>query len=277
MNYISLFFNLKDEEQKQVLIAWLADFGFEGFEETADGLKAFIPAQLYNEKQIQHLLNNIQGNISFQSEIIEPKNWNEEWEKNFSPVTIKEEVIIRAGFHIPKNYPYEIIIDPKMSFGTGHHETTAMMIELMLEHRKDFTGRNILDFGSGTGILSILASKLGAKNILAIDHEEWAYNNAIENFSSNKVRNAKAVHGDANDFTGQTFDIILANINYNILTQYFHEMVAALAPEGQLYCSGFLLSDEQGMIQEAEKAGLTLSEKKVNGNWMALTFIKHKS
>ncbi len=275
MNYISIFFSITDKDLKQILIAWLSDFGFEGFEETTGGLKAFVPESSYNEVQLQQLLNKVSGGISFTVEVIGEKNWNEEWEKNFQPVVINNEVMIRAGFHSPANYPYEIIVDPKMSFGTGHHETTAMMIQLMLDDRKKFFEKSVLDFGSGTGILSILASKLGAKEVLAIDNEEWAYKNCLENFSSNNISNVKAIHGEAKDFAAQLFDIILANINYNILVKHFVEISISLKPNGKLYCSGFLLSDEQSMIHEAEKAGLTFSDKKTNGNWLALTFLKH--
>lgn len=272
MNYLSVFFSVPDDELKQILIAWLTEYRFEGFEETTGGLKAFIPYQLYNEEHLLQLLGRIPENISFQTEIILPKNWNEEWEKNFQPIVIDDEIIIRASFHSVEKYPYEIIIDPKMSFGTGHHETTAMMIQLMRIHKADFAGKTVLDFGSGTGILSILASKLGAKEVLAVDNEEWAYRNCQENFSSNHITNAKAVHGDAKDFSGQNFNIILANINYTILTQHLVEISRALKPRGRLYCSGFLLSDEEGMIVAAEKVNLRLSEKKTNGNWLALSF-----
>lgn len=272
MNYIAAFFSVPDDELKQILVAWLTEYGFEGFEEAADGLKAFIPHQLYNEEQLLQLLTRVPEAISFRTEIIPPKNWNEEWESNFQPVVIDDEVIIRASFHHTGRYPYEIIIDPKMSFGTGHHETTAMMIQLMLKHKEDFTEKEVLDFGSGTGILSILASKLGAKEVFAIDNEEWAYKNCLENFSSNHITNAKAILGDAKDFSGQTFNIILANINYTILTQHLVEISRALKRGGRLYCSGFLLSDEEGMIIAAEKVNLRLSEKKTNGNWLALSF-----
>lgn len=275
MNYTALTLKVKDEGQRQVLIALLSDAGFDGFEETEEALIAFIPYELYDEVKVLPLLNNVAGDIPFSFEIIKPKNWNEEWEKNFQPVVINNEVIIRASFHHPTKFPYEIIIDPKMSFGTGHHETTAMMIQLMLENRNCFRGKATLDFGSGTGILSILASKLGAINILAIDNEEWAYHNALENFFTNKSIHAKAIHGSGKDFSGKFFDIILANINYNIIVEHFVEISAALNPNGKLYCSGFLLSDEQGLIQAAEKTHLTPSEKKVSGNWLALTFLKH--
>ena len=272
-NYNSLTFPVKEEEQQQILIAWLNELGFEGFEELPDKVIAFIPEQQYDEALLKKAFSN--SAFTFQKEIIQPKNWNEEWEKNFQPVVIGNEVIIAAGFH--QNlaaYPYKIIIDPKMSFGTGHHETTAMMIQFMLDHKPDFVNRSVLDFGAGTGILTIMASKLGASAILAIDHEEWAYHNSVENFVTNKITNAVAILGEEKAFKGKKFDIILANINRHIILNNFNVISQSLNRDGTLYCSGFLLSDGKDITEQAAKLNLKLTGEKSNGNWLAFSFKK---
>jgi ribosomal protein L11 methyltransferase len=272
-NYISLTFHVKEEEQQQILIAWLNELGFEGFEELPDRVVAFIPEPQYNEALLKQAFSN--SAFTFQKEIIKQKNWNEEWEKNFQPVEIGNEVVIAAGFHqnLP-DYPYKIIIDPKMSFGTGHHETTAMMIQFMLDHKQDFVNRSVLDFGSGTGILTVMASKLGASAILAVDHEEWAYHNSVENFVTNQVTNAVAILGEEKAFAGRKFDIILANINRHIILNNFSVISQSLNREGTLYCSGFLLSDGKDIMEQAAKVNLENTGEKSNGNWLAFSFKK---
>jgi ribosomal protein L11 methyltransferase len=185
MSYSVYEFFTADEIERDWLISILNDYGFEGYEETDNSLKAYVPSEKVNSAQIQRILQeNDFKHIEFSSEAIADRNWNEEWEKNFEPVIIAEKIAIRAPFHAPMNLPYELIIEPKMSFGTGHHATTASVLELMLSEQ--FVNKSVLDFGSGTGVLAILAEKLKASKIIAVDNDEWAYNNGIENIERNR-------------------------------------------------------------------------------------------
>src|SRR5690606_15516959 len=241
----------------EILIAQLADIGFEMFEENDNGFDGYIRKENFYKEQlneIDYLQENELCSVSWQLEEIESINWNEEWERNFTPVEVKG-VYIRAPFHPEKkDIKMEIIIQPKMSFGTGHHATTAMMIEQMLE--MNFQKKEILDMGCGSGILSIAASKMGAENVTAIDNDPNCVLNSIENIETNKTKNIHVAEGDANSLSGMKFDIILANINRNILLRDIEQYVKAMKQDALLLVSGFLKDDEAVITSSFSKFNL---------------------
>jgi len=216
------------------------------------------------------LYDNELHNLQFSSHPLEDKNWNEEWEKNFEPVVIADKVAIRAPFHQPFKTEFEIIIEPKMSFGTGHHATTASMVEGML--KENFGGKTVLDFGSGTGVLAILAEKLKAKHIVAIDNEEWAYNNCLENVERNNCVCIKTIKGDDTFVFSEKFDIVLAKINRNVICKNISYWKILLNPKSILMVSGILQIDEKDVIGEAHKSGLQIKHIIRNSGWVAITF-----
>ena len=270
MDYIKITFANLQPEQKEILIAQLADAGYEGFEEADNSLDAFINKRDFDKK----LLNEISFKYQtpFTSEKIAATNWNKIWESNFEPVIVEDYVAVRADFHKPiTNTKFEIVITPKMSFGTGHHATTYMMIELMKEI--DFINKSVLDFGTGTGILAILAEKSGAKEVNAIDNDDWSIENAKENFQKNacmKILLKKA--SDAS--SGKKFDIILANINKNVIIENFDKLKNELKRDGTLLLSGLLETDRDDIVTKAKE--LSLSEKKslTRNNWIAIQLSK---
>lgn len=271
MNFISFKFKCTPE-QSEILIAILSEKNFEGFQEEQNCLTAYISS---SEKISEELIQQIEAfGINFPSpDIIPDKNWNEEWESKITPIEINDLVLIRTEFHrVEKKFPFEIIIQPKMSFGTGHHATTHMMIELMMEIKNDFKDASVFDFGAGTGILSIMAEQLGAKEILSIDNEEWAYENMIENFARNKSVKCIPELSDKPPATENKFDIILANINRNVILEFLPALKQTLKPLGIIFCSGFLPEDEIVIMQTAEKLNLKFSTRKFRENWMALVF-----
>lgn len=242
-------FETKDIMQRDLLSSVLADAGFEAFEETNDMLNGYFPAEKFDEKSIQVLLDEVNlAAIKFTISNLETKNWNETWEKNFSPVMIADKVGVRAPFHQPLATELEIIIEPKMSFGTGHHQTTSLMIEQMLA--LDFAEKNVLDFGSGTGILSIVAEKLGAINITAIDNEEWAFENAKENAIRNGCTHINCILGDENTVISDKYAILLANINRNVILKNIVKWKHYLSPNGVILLSGILVTDEKDIHQK---------------------------
>jgi ribosomal protein L11 methyltransferase len=271
-----ILIQLFSEKKAEIIIAKLAEIGFESFEEADFCVKAYIPQNLFNEKNIAETLDNIKfekTEISYSHKLIKAQNWNAVWESNFEPIYIEYKIFVRAPFHKPKGkFKHEIIIEPKMSFGTGHHETTSLMMEQMLN--LDFRGKSILDMGCGTGILAILAAQLGAKNITAIDFDEWAYKNSIENFERNNCRLIKVIHGDATNIPDKKFDIILANINRNVLINDIKIYTEFLNPSGQLLISGFYNSDIPLIKDEANKQKLILISEKFKNNWAVCKFFK---
>jgi ribosomal protein L11 methyltransferase len=271
MKYTVYDFRTKDENERNWLVALLSEYHFDGFEETSDSLKAYVPAAKSNIKQVTEILSDHElSHISFTEKELEDKNWNEEWEKNFEPVTIGERVAIRAPFHQPLQTEYEIVIEPKMSFGTGHHPTTASVIRLMLD--MVFEGKNVLDFGSGTGVLAILAEKLNAENIVAIDNEEWAYNNCIENIALNNCSRITCLHADDSFVFQQKFEIILANINRHVIVNNMAKWKTLLTSNGILVVSGILQSDENIILSEANRLGLVTDKTVQNNGWLAISF-----
>ncbi len=266
--HIQITFPGLEPEQQDVLIAHLAEAGFEGFEENDQELKAFIPEKNYDKVFLHELAYKYQ--LDFSEELIPEQNWNSSWETNFHPVIVDDFVAIRAGFHEPvKGVEQEIIITPKMSFGTGHHATTSMMVQQM--RKIGFPGRSVFDFGTGTGILAILAEKLGAKEVIAIDNDEWSIANAAENIEKNDCRIIRLEKVD--HVTGKKkYDIILANINRNVIRENFSALFGHLAPGGTLLLSGLLNTDEKEILQLADTYRLKLSAKSEQNNWICLRF-----
>ena len=277
MNYYELLFTTMTTEdyQQDLLISALGDIGFDTFEEVDLGFKAYIPADNFDLGVLNNALEVYREMFTFSYDItlIPQKNWNEVWESNFEPIQIGNQVFIRATFHAPKpEFPYEIVIDPKMAFGTGHHQTTAMMMELMLEN--DFAGKKVLDMGCGTGILAILAAKLGAADITAIDYDVVCYESTIENSELNNIYNIKALCGSKEAIPDEQYDIILANINRNILLDQITRYSKALKPGGEIYLSGFYESPDLDMItEEARKYDLKYITHKKDKDWVAAKFI----
>lgn len=259
----------------EILMAEMAEAGFEMFEETDTGFIAYTKVEALDDMYLASL-NRIEKKENYQAvfsyEIIESKNWNEEWEKNFEPVYAGN-VYVRAPFHPPNlNTKYDVIIEPKMAFGTGHHATTSLMIEQMQE--LDFKSKTVADMGCGTGILAIVAGKMGAEKITAIDIDENCVTNTFENCAINLITNAEIKKGNANDlFNCGRFDIILANINRNIILQDLKIYAAGLAPCGKLLLSGFYTHDAGAITQEANKQKLRYVNQKEKDGWCVVQFI----
>ena len=264
------------EAYRDVMIAVLADLGFDTFEETEQGFKGYIPTALYNETAILNLLANYkeETHFSFSTSEIKHENWNTLWESNFHPISVADQVYVRATFHQPEpNFAYEIVIDPKMAFGTGHHQTTASVMELMLA--EDFSGKKVLDMGCGTGILAILAKKVGAQAVDAIDYDPLCYESTIENTELNSMTDIQAILGGKEVIPNTSYGIILANINRNILLDQLDRYAQVLAPEGSLILSGFYEQPDLEIIKEAAQAlGLRYVSHLVKQDWTAAKFIK---
>ncbi|MFD2147284.1 50S ribosomal protein L11 methyltransferase [Mucilaginibacter antarcticus] len=278
MNYYELTFTIDNAEdyQKDLLINALGEIGFDTFEEIETGFKAYIPETDFKETSITESLAPYQDMFVFRHDIklIPQKNWNEVWESNFEPISIGDLVFVRATFHQPKpEYKYEIVIDPKMAFGTGHHQTTAMMLHMMLDN--DFAGKTVLDMGCGTGILAIMAAKLKAKSVVAIDYDPVCFDSTIENAQLNHVDNITALCGSKEAIPAEQYDTILANINRNILLDQMARYAEALKPGGEIYFSGFYESPDLDIIKvEAAKYGMSYVSHKKDKEWVAAKFVK---
>lgn len=271
MNYTVYDFYTRDDIERSLLIALLSDNYFDGFEESAETLQAYVPDEHANDETIAEILTlNNWSHIRFEKRKLEHKNWNEEWEKNFAPVLLAERVAIRAPFHNSVTAEFELIIEPKMSFGTGHHPTTEGMVTLMLAEK--FEDKTVLDFGSGTGVLAILAEKLGAKEVLAIDNEEWAYENAKENADRNSCTKITCQLADDSLAIQTKYDIILANINRHVILAQIQDWSKLLKPDGLMMVSGILDNDEKVIVEAANQVGLSVKNiLRLNG-WLAISF-----
>ena len=277
MNYYELLFTTSPVEdyQQDLLINELGEIGFDTFEMTDTGFKAYIPISAFNQHSLDNVVQVYQEMFTFSYEIniIEQKNWNQVWESNFEPIQIKDQVFVRATFHQSRpEFRYEIVIDPKMAFGTGHHETTSMIMDLMLE--ANFTGKKVLDMGCGTGILAILANKLGAAQITAIDYDPVCYESTIENAQLNNCDNITAICGSKEAIPAEQFDTILANINRNILLDQMERYSEVLKPGGEICFSGFYEAPDLEIITlEASKYALKYISHKKTKDWVAARFM----
>lgn len=278
MDYIELHCKITSgdiKEISEILIAELNDIAYESYTETEDGVSAYILEKFFDLDKVKNLqVNEIPGvKIEYTNGVIKTQNWNAVWEKNFEPIIVDDQCLIRAPFHkdTPKT-KYEIIIEPKMSFGTGHHETTFLMLKTMLEI--DFEDKNVLDMGCGTGVLAILASIKNANKITAIDIDEWAYNNSVENISKNKCENIEVFQGDASLLKNQEFDIVIANINRNILLNDIKHYASVLKPKGTLLLSGIYDKDIPMIKNEASENNLEYISFLEKHKWVAVRFQK---
>lgn len=278
MQYIQVTFTFKAiaAYQQDLLINDLADIGFNTFEDTSEGFAAFIEQENFQESSLTALLSSYDQELeyTFQVTVIAGENWNETWEKNFEPLIISDQCYVRATFHEARpEYPFEIVIDPKMAFGTGHHQTTTMMMEYILE--LDFSGKKVLDMGCGTGILAFLAAKKGAGYLTAIDYDQVCFDSTVENAELNNIYNIEIICGGKEVIPVQMFDVILANINRNILLDQIEVYARVLKPTGVIIFSGFYESPDLDLIKTACKAVNIeyLDHKKID-DWVAARFQK---
>ncbi|WP_299336116.1 50S ribosomal protein L11 methyltransferase [uncultured Psychroserpens sp.] len=273
--YIGYYFKVQPlQPAVEILIAELGYAGFESFVETEDGVTAYIQKEEWNDSILDdiQILNSEAFEISYTFEEIEQTNWNAEWEKNFNPIVVDNACSVRAPFHEKPDTKYDIIIEPKMSFGTGHHETTHMMIQYIIKN--DFEGKSVLDMGCGTGVLAILAEMKGAKPIDAIDYDNWCYLNSLENVERNNCKHITVLEGDASLLPGRHYDILIANINRNILLNDMETYVNALNENGLMFLSGFYNDDIPIIKAECMTYGLKHIETLERNNWVALKFKK---
>jgi len=278
MNYIEVNFTIEPYEEfiSDVLCSELGEIGFDSFVPNENGIDAFILSKLFDESKLRDLLSDFSFEVSIDYNIteIESKNWNEEWEKHyFEPIVIGNDCVIHSSFHkdVPKA-KYDIVIDPKMAFGTGHHETTSLVIAELL--KMELEGKSLLDMGCGTAVLAILAAMRGAKDIVAIDIDTWCTDNSIENIAVNKIEGIDVQLGGAELLTGLHFDIVLANINRNILLADMEHYSACLTSGGELFMSGFYVEDIPLIEAEANRNGLKLVDYKEKNNWAVVKTIK---
>ena len=258
----------------EILIAELGYAGFESFVENEEGVIAYIQKEEWNENILEaiYILSSDEFKIDYTFEDIEQTNWNEEWEKNFNPIVVDDMVSVRAPFHEKRDdVKYDLIIEPKMSFGTGHHETTHMMIQHILQN--DFKHKSVLDMGCGTGVLAILAEKVGATKLDAIDIDNWCYLNSLENVERNDCKNISVYEGDVTLLNGKKYDSIIANINRNILLADISEYAKCLNENGSLFLSGFYEQDIPIIKAECNKQMLKLTKTLQKGQWVSLKFI----
>ena len=278
MNYYEIKFSIKPntEINRDVLAAILAETGFESFSENSNGIDAYVSEKLFDEEKIKNCISGFplkNAQLNFTSSFIEAKDWNEEWEKNFfRPIIINDQCVIHSSFH--ENIPqlqYDIIIDPKMAFGTGHHETTSLMISYLLDI--DVKNKSFLDMGCGTAVLAILAKMKEAGPVVAIDIDEWAYNNSIENISLNNTPDIDIRLGGAEMLGREKFDVIFANINRNILLNDIHIYSSCMKQGSQLFMSGFYVEDMEMIKSECLKNNLQFVSCMEKNNWIAIRTI----
>ena len=273
-SYIGYHFTIEPKELgSEILIAELGEKAFESFTETETGIDAFVQKELWDETILDgiFILQSEEFKINYTFEEIEQINWNEEWEKNFEPIEVDGKCHVRAPFHPKTEAEFDIVIEPKMSFGTGHHETTHMMIQHLLE--MDVTGLKTLDMGCGTAILAILAEMKGAQPIDAIDIDNWCYLNSIENAERNNCKHINVYEGDAALLQGKKYDLIIANINRNILLNDMQSYVDCLNAGGTILFSGFYEEDIPFIDNSCTEKGLTYIKKFQRNNWVSLKYV----
>jgi len=262
--------------ERKILLAKMSQIGFEGFVEGEDIIQVYIVKELYSSDDLNQVIDELGSlgmKVQYRFHETEDQNGNEEWKKKFKPVIINDEVLIRAPFHDASgDLPCTIIIEPKMSFGTGHHHTTRLMISEMMT--LDLSGKRVLDMGCGTGVLGILAFKLGSKRVLGIDNDQWAYENALENANKNGASMIEIRLGDGGSLGNEVFDVVLANITCNTLVQDLPEYAAHLADQGILIVSGILAEDVQFVLNAAYQCGLNHLNTMEESNWISLSFVK---
>lgn len=272
--YIEYIFSVTPlQPASDILIAELGEAGFESFVESDSGVLAYIQKKDWNQDILNdiRILDNSIVKISYIFKEIAQENWNTTWEKNFNPITVGDQCEVRAPFHDKSNVEFDIVIEPKMSFGTGHHETTYMMLQFILDN--DLQGKTVLDMGSGTGVLAILASMKGAKAADAIDIDNWCYLNAKENIERNNRTNINVYEGDAGLLVNKKYDVILANINRNILLVDIPTYVRCLNKNGTLILSGFYKNDIQVITEKCNETGLKFEKNLEKNNWVAVKYV----
>ena len=280
MNYIEVTFDITPYEEAvaDALISELGTIGYDGFSYTDQGFTAYIPAKEYNAQAITRLeifdffTRNYRIETSVQE--IEDQDWNKVWEENFTPIVVDDRILVRAGFHAPvPGIEYEILIEPKMSFGTGHHSTTALMLRTILDNKERITGKRVLDMGCGTSILAILARMRGANHCTAVDIDDWCVRNSLENIELNHLDGIDVYQGDASSLADKgPFDVVIANINRNILLADMKHYIARMNPGATLLMSGFYTDDIAAIRSEAESLGMTFVEHREKNRWAAVKF-----
>ncbi|MGW9687057.1 50S ribosomal protein L11 methyltransferase [Flagellimonas sp. 2504JD1-5] len=274
MTYIEYNFDISPPQPTtDILIAELGELGFESFVETDSGLLAYVIKTEWNEAILGdlYIFQNPNIQISWTQKEIEQQNWNAEWEKNFHPITVDDKCMVRAPFHDKKEVEYDIVIEPKMSFGTGHHETTHMMLQHILD--TDFKNKSVLDMGCGTGVLAILAEMRGAVKLDAIDIDEWCYLNSKENVERNHCNKIEVYQGDSSLLINKNYDIILANINRNILLEDIPVYTKCLNQGGILFLSGFYTQDLEVISSKCGEYGLKFAKKLEKNNWVSAKYV----
>jgi len=256
-----------------ILIAELGEAGFESFVENETGIQAYIQKKDWYADILKNIavLKNDLFVVEHVFQEIEQENWNATWERNFNPIRVGDECEVRAPFHAKSNVAFDIVIEPKMSFGTGHHETTHMMLQFILDD--DFEGKTVLDMGSGTGVLAILAEMKGAKSLDAIDIDNWCYLNAKENVERNSCKHIRVYEGDSSLLKNKKYDVILANINRNILLKDIPAYVKCLNSDGKLFLSGFYKQDIPNITEICSENGLILEKNLEKNNWVAVKYV----
>ena len=276
MNYTKISFKITpdSEENREILVAVLADLAFESFDETDDQVEGFVPGETFNFEEMNEITSSLPFSVETQSEMIPDQNWNEVWEKNyFKPLLIGGRCLVRAPFHTEyEPAEFELVIEPKMAFGTGNHETTTLMAEQILD--MELTGKTVLDMGCGTGILGMLASLKGAKGVTAIDIDTWSFESTVENARLNNISNLQAKLGDASLLGPETYEVIFANIHKNVIISDLPSYEKVLLPGGQLYLSGFYTHDMPDIKVKAESLGLQETGFHDKNNWVVYSFLK---
>lgn len=270
MQHIKVTFGITEEVSSDMIVAMLAGIGYSGFEELEDQLLAYVEEKDFNPQDLVDVAQ--QCGADFHTEVVGEQNWNALWESNFQPVIVDDFCTIRAHFHdITVSTPYEIIITPKMSFGTGHHATTQLVMLMMKE--LSFSGKSVLDFGTGTGVLAILAEMLGAGKVLAIDNDEWSVTNAVENCGRNGCKRITVANAGTEGLPSGKYEIILANINRHILLHYMQDLAGTLADDGTIIMSGLLAGDKEIILNAATAAGFRPGSVREKDGWIAISFI----